>query len=97
MGRCPDSWVPDASSQTVLSFPCGHQVEGEENRWGEGLRGQKGSKSGEIPVVTGWPERRTVLPSLAVGVPQEGSQGWSACHFPSHNNNQALFTVLSMC
>lgn len=84
MGGCPDSWVPDASSQTVLSFPCGHQVEGEENCGREGLQGQKGSKWGKIPVVTGWPERCTVPPSLAVGVPQESSQGWSTCHFPSH-------------
>lgn len=64
MGGCPDSWAPDASSQAVLSFPCGHQVEGEENCGGEGLQGQKGSTWGKIPVVTGCPERCTVPPLL---------------------------------
>lgn len=71
MGGCPDSWAPDASSQAVLSFPCGHQVEGEENCGGEGLQGQKGSKWGKIPVVTGCPERCTVPPFLLWASPRK--------------------------
>lgn len=67
MGGRPYLWVPDASSETVLSIPCGHQVEGEENMGL--LQGQKGSKWGKIPVVTGLPKCHRVPPSLAVGVP----------------------------
>lgn len=41
-----------ARSETVLSFPCGHQVWGRKH---ELASGPEEKQVGEIPVVTGWP------------------------------------------